>query len=171
MPPEGMGEPTTVKSNTASTETTTETRMKLKALADKLRAAEAKEVLGAASNMSKTQMLDVSVIEKMHPESHYRYVNMTDPQKVILRKNRGYEPVTDAEANEAGVAARHGNELVLMKCTRGLYDDKVEQQRELNKARLVSHKTEVRGVIEGVAKQLKDQYGIDVPLDRLMVSE
>ena len=171
MPAEGTKSPTEVQSNPVSTETTTETRTKLRALADKLRAAEAKEVLGAPSNMSRTQMLDVSIIEKMHPESHYRYVNMTDPQKVILRKNRGYEPVTDAEANEAGVAARHGSELVLMKCARSLYDTKVLQQKELNKARLVSHKTEVRGVIEGVARQLKDQYGIDVPLDRLMVSE
>lgn len=152
-------------------ETTSETRQKLKALADKLRQAEAKEVSGAPSNMSRTRMLDVSVIEKMHPESHYRYVNMTDPQKVSLRKDRGYVPVTDEEAKEAGVAARHGNELVLMKCPREEFERRVELQKRVNKERLAAHKAEVQGVAESLVKQLKDQYGLDVPLNRLMVSE
>lgn len=166
--PDATGVPPVVEEKTDSM---SDTRIKLRNLAEKLRKAEAKELSGAASSMSKTSMLDVSVIEKMHPEFHYRHVNMTDPQKVQFRKDRGYVPVSDEEGKEAGIAVRHGNELVLMKCAREVYDKKVEQQRAMNKARLVAHKAEVQGVAEGIVRQLKEQYGIDVPLNRLMVSE
>lgn len=153
------------------TTSSADTRAQLKELADKLRRQEAKEVSGAASSMSKTRMLDVSTIEKMHPEWHYRYVNMTDPEKVRLRRDRGYVPVSDEEAKEADVVARHGNELVLMKCTQEEFRKREQQVKAMNKARLQAHKAEVRGVAERIVKVLKDEHGIDVPLERLMVSE
>lgn len=147
------------------------TRDKIKKLQQALREREAKDVSGAASLTPKTQMLDAKAIEELHPEYHYRYVNITDPAKSTVRRNRGYVPVSDEEAKEANVAARHGSELVLMKIPRVAYDERVEQLEELNESRLNAHKVEVQRTAEALVRELKDKHGLDIPLERLLVSE
>lgn len=147
------------------------TREAIKALSEKLRRQEAKTVAGAPGLEPKTRMLDVRSISEMNPDHHFRYVNVTDPEKVKLRRDRGYVPVSDEEAKEAGVSARHGNELVLMKVPRAEYNRRVEMLRALNQARLRAHKAEVAGAAEAIVRELRDKHGIDIPLERLLVEE
>lgn len=153
-------------------ESTSDTKNRIKQLAEKLRKQEAQDVLGAPSRAPKTAMLsDAKVMDALDPEHHYRYVNITDPEKVKLRRDRGYVPVSDEQAAEAGIVARHGNELVLMKVPIAKFNERVSQFKALNEARLSAHKTEVQGIAMQLVKLLKDKHGIDVPLDRLLVTD
>lgn len=145
------------------------TRDAVKALSAKLRESEAKNISGAASRSPKAGTLDIRELQAAHPESHFRYVNMTDPQKVRGRRNRGYVPVTDEEAKECGVETRLGNELVLMKLPREEYERLVSEQKRINKERLKAHQSEAKAAAEAIVRELRDQHGLDVPLERFLV--
>lgn len=147
------------------------TKAQIRRLQQELREREAKNVSGAASLTPKTQMLDAKAIEEQNPEYHYRYVNIMDPAKSKVRRNRGYVPVSDEEAQAAGVDVRHGSELVLMKIPREEFERREEELEALNKARLDAHKAEVQKAAEAIVRELKDQHGLDYPLDRVLVSE
>jgi hypothetical protein len=148
-----------------------EMRKKITALADQLRRAEAKTVSGAGSQTPKQRLLSVSTIEKANPDWHYRYVNMTDPEKVKLRRDRGYVPVSDEEAKKFDIAARHGNDLVLMKIPRADHEKRLAELDAVNYARLNAHKAEVAGAAERIVRELKDKHGIDMDLNRFLVSD
>lgn len=146
------------------------TREAVKALSQKLRDTEAKNLSGAAPRSPRSGLLDIRELQAMHPEVHYRYVNMTDPQKVRGRRNRGYVPVTDEEAKEGGVDVRIGSELVLMKLPREEYERLVSEQKRINKERLKAHQSEATKAAEAIVRELKDKHGLDVPLERFLVT-
>jgi len=148
-----------------------DTRAKLKALAESLKRKEETELPGAASRQPRAQLLDASTIELQQPDFRFHYVNSTDPSKVKLRRRMGYEPVTDKEAEEAGVDARLSDGSVLMKVPRPKFDQRVAQFKQMHEARLKAHKTDVTKIAESLVRELKDKYGVNVPLERLLISE
>lgn len=152
-----------------------ESRAELKArfneLREKIKRMEATEVSGAPSRMQPGDILDVGALQDAQPDSHFRFVNPLDPKKVDNRRRAGYVPVTDAEATEAGVKARVGNDLILMKQPAAAHERAVAELKQLNKERLDAHKAEVTRAAEAVARELHDRHGIDVPVERLMVNE
>lgn len=176
MPDTAMPE---MEAHTQRPETTQEeltkrerTREQIRKLQQELRQREAKDITGAASLAPKTQMLgDARELEQIDPDHKYRYINITDPAKAKVRRHRGYVPVSEQEAEAAGVDARHGNELVLMKIPREQYEARVAAQKKVNKDRLNAHKAEVTKVAEAIVRELRDKHGLDIPVGRLLVSE
>lgn len=166
-----MKEPGESQAVPPTEEAQSRTREAIKALQEKLRRQEAKEVTGAVGMTPKTRMMDARAIEAQHPDRHFRYVNQTDPAKVQLRRDRGYEPVSEAEAAAAGVSARLGTELVLMSVPRQKFDEQVEKYKKAHEARLQAHKADVTKAAEAIVRELKDKHGLNVPMDRLLVDE
>lgn len=151
------------------TEDAARTREAVKALSEKLRKAEAQNLSGAAPRSPRSSTLDIRELQAANPDWHYRYVNMTDPQKVRSRRNRGYVPVDDAEAKAHNAEVRAGNELVLMKLPKDEYDRRERELKEINKQRLKAHQSEATKVAEAIVRELKDQHGLDVPIERFLV--
>jgi hypothetical protein len=79
--------------------------------------------------------------------------------------------VSDEEARDAGVDARHGNELVLMKLPRAEHEKRVAQFAKLGEDRLNAHKAEVRRDAEAIVRELRDKHGLDISLERFLVDE
>lgn len=152
-----------------------ESRADLKArigeLREKMKRLEATEVPGAPSRMQPGDVLNVDALKEVHPESHFRFVNPTDPQKIANRRRRGYVPVTDEEAAAVDLKAKVGNDAILMKQPAEMHEQEVKRLAQLNKERLDAHKAEVTRAAEAVARELHDKHGIDVPVERLMVNE
>lgn len=151
--------------------TSAQMRERIHELRAQLAEKERKEVPGAMPMTPRADMLDVRAYEDMHPDQHVRFVNVTDPAKVQRRKRMGYVPVTEAEAKEAGIQenVRHGNEDMLMKIPEGKWREEVERIKKLSKERLKAHRAEVEREAESVIRALHDQYGIDIPLNRLLI--
>lgn len=124
---------------------------------------------GAVPMSSKERMLDMEKLKALHPDKHFRRVNTTDPGKVATRLDSGYKKTSDADIEAAGVKGQVG-ETVIMEIPREVYEERVEQVKDLGRRRLKAHKAEVRETMEAVVRELKAQ-GIDVPLERLMVDE
>jgi YesN/AraC family two-component response regulator len=142
----------------------------LKNLADKLDKQEGQKRSGARSRLPKGRMLDASAIEKKDPEHYYRYENTDDPGKMQTQIDAGFEAVPEKECDEAGVRHQVG-ELRLIRQPMEDHEEEVRASKELNKRRLEAHKTEVYAAAESVQKELRDRYGMDIPLNRLLVDE
>lgn len=142
----------------------------LKNLTDKLNRQEGQKHSGARSRSPKARMLDASAIETKDPERYYRYENTDDPGKMQVRMDEGFETVPEKECEDAGVRSQVG-ELRLIRQPMEDHEADVRASKELNKRRLEAHKTEVREAAEAVQKELRDRFGMDVPLNRLLVDE
>lgn len=136
----------------------------------KLDAVEAKTVPGAPSRKPKEAMLDASALEKKNPDTYYRYGSVANRDKMEERVASGeYEIVGESEAREAGVRARLGDRMALIKTPKAHHDEKMADAKKEHERRLEQHKTEMRQVAEGVARELRDKHGIDVDAERILV--
>lgn len=151
-------------------QTKAELKEALKRIQEKLQSADNQRFGGAPERLPKAKMLDARAIEEKDPDHHYRYVNTDDPGKVQARLDEGYKTVEEAAASAAGVR-RDVGEGRLMKIPRGKYEERVERQKKLAEDRLKAHHSEVRQVVESVARELRDRHGIKVPIERLLVDE
>src|SRR6266436_2675278 len=138
----------------------------LKNLTDKLNRQEGQKRSGARSRTPKARMLDARAIEEKDPEHYYRYENTDDPGKMQVKMDEGFETVPEKECEEAGVRAQVG-ELRLIRQPMEDHEEDVRRSKELNRSRLEAHKTEVYAAAESVQRELKDKYGLDVPMNRL----
>lgn len=163
-----MTEP--VKNEPEQPVTKADVKSALKNLTDKLNKQEGQKRSGARSRMPKGRMLDARAIEEKDPEHYYRYENTDDPGKMQVQIDSGFETVPEKECDEAGVRAQVG-ELRLIRQPMEDHQEDVQRAKELNKRRLEAHKTEVLQAAESVQKELRDRYGMDVPLNRLLVDE
>ncbi len=150
--------------------TKSDVKAALKNLTDKLNRQEGQKRSGARSRTPKGRMLDARAIEEKDPAHYYRYENTDDPGKMQVKMDEGFESVPEKECEEAGVRAQVG-ELRLIRQPMEDHEEDVRASKELNKRRLEAHKTEVRQAAESVQKELRDKYGMDVPLNRLLVDE
>lgn len=131
---------------------------------------EATEEYGAPSRTPKADMLDARALEAKKPDKYLRYVSTRNEDKALQRKAEGFTPVDDGEAREVGVNARVGTS-VLMEQDRRVHDARIKRQEKENDRRLRQHKGEVEAAIEKVAKEMRDRYGINIPVERLFVNE
>ena len=150
--------------------TRSDVKSALKNLTDKLNRQEGQKHSGARSRTPKARMLDARALEAKDPEHYYRYENTDDPGKMQVQMDVGFETVPEKECEESGVRAQVG-ELRLIRQPMADHEEDVRASKELNKRRLEAHKTEVREAAESVAKELRDKYGMDVPISRLLVDE
>lgn len=137
------------------------------ALQADLKRREATEITGAPVRMPKQQLLDASdTQEKVGPEKHVRWLNMKDPNKVSSRQMEGYVRVPESEGGKA-----LGDEMATFAIPTVKRDARVAAEKEENKRRLMSHKTDMERLAESTAKVLRDKHGITVDPRRLFSDE
>lgn len=125
---------------------------------------EAKTVPGAPILTPKAQLLDARDVEAAHPEFRFRWVNTRYPDRVATRKSEGYEIVPDGEGGR-----RLGDEMALARIPREKYDARVARITRINEERLEAHKAEFKQVVESVAREMRDRYGLrETTLERLL---
>lgn len=139
----------------------------VKEIADKLNRVEATTIPGAPSRTPKGQMLDATDTQaKVGPTKHVRWLNLKDPGKIASRQMDGYVRVPESEGGK-----QLGDEMATFAIPIEKYDARVSAQKDENKRRLVSHKTDMERLAENTARVLKDQHGISVDPRRLFSDE
>lgn len=147
-----------------------EVKAQIKELSEKLKRLDAKKNSGAGSRLPKSRMLDASAIEAKDPDHHYLLVNAEDPGNLQTHLEDGYQAVGEQECKDAGVRQRVG-ELVLMRIPREVFEERIEQQKDVAKNRLTAHKAEFRQEVEGIVRELKDRGYSDHEINRILVDE
>ncbi len=143
----------------------------LEAQQEALARVEAKEVPGALSRTPKQAMINAKGLEDENPDKHYRYLSTANKDRMPLRTHaEGYRPVSEEEAEKAGVNARLGN-LILAEQPRKVHDQRVAAQNAENERRLKAHETSMEQVAESVARTLRDKHGMSIDAERLLVKE
>lgn len=136
---------------------------KLKQALDKI---EAQTLSGAASLTPKELMLDLSDLQKAHPDKHFRWVNIKAPGVADRRRLDGYLRLPESEGGRV-----IGDEVAVFVTSQRIHEHRLAQLKETNKARLSAHQADVERVAEYVVRELRDKYGIKVDLDRILVNE
>lgn len=125
---------------------------------------------GAVPRAPKQRMYRIDKLKEANPDKHYRYVNVADDEKAQARLDDGYKPVSEAEAEKHGVRAEIGSTR-LMELPRAVADARRREIDEITKHRLKAHERDVREAVEGVARELRDKHGLNIPVERLLVDE
>lgn len=120
---------------------------------------------GAMPRATKQKLLDASDVQARHPDKRIRWVNTINAEKMAGRQADGYVLLTEAEGQR-----RRGN-LALAMIDRAVYDERVAEVERMNRERLKAHEAEVSQVIEAVAREMRDRYGLKVDLERLIVRD
>lgn len=130
----------------------------------RLEALEAKTVPGAPILTPKAMLLDARDVEAKNPDYRYRWGSSQNSDKMAVRRAEGYEVVPESEGGRS--LAGHA---VLMRIPRAEYERRVQSIEKVNKARLEAHKVEFQRAVEGVARELRDRYGLkETTLERLL---
>lgn len=143
-----------------------EAKSNLDALSQALAHIEAQTLSGAPSLTPKEVLLDLSDLKAKHPDKHFRWVNIKAPGNADRRRLDGYIRLPESDGGR-----ELGSELAVFVTTKRIHDHKLAQLAKANEARLRAHRAEVENVAEGVARELRDRYGIKVDLDRIFVNE
>lgn len=125
---------------------------------------------GAVPRMPKQRMYNIDKLKEANPDKHYRYVNVQDDEKAQARIDDGYVAVSDAEAEKHGVRAEIGSTR-LMELPREQAEARRRELAEITNSRLKAHERDVREAVEGVARELRDKHGLNIPIERLLVDE
>jgi hypothetical protein len=123
-----------------------------------------RHVPGATVLTPKEQMLDARDVEKRHPDKAIRWVNIRDPQKAATRQLEGYVRLSEEEGGRT-----IGDELALMGAPREHIEAQREAIRRVTFERLNAHNNEMEQIAEGVAKVMRDRYGMSVDPKRILV--
>ena len=137
-----------------------------KDIADRLKRAEEKTVVGANVLTPKQALLNADSAKERHPDKHLRWVSLRDPMKVQAREAAGYKVLSTEEGGR-----RLSDGLILMGCSKEVYEARVKQIEDLNEQRLNHHRNEMAAAVEGVVRVLRDKHGINVDLNRILVQD
>ncbi len=137
----------------------------LKEMQKKLAHQEGKEHGGAPSRSPKQHLLDASEVQKAHPDDRVRWIQTGNAERAQTRIADGYTPIPESEGG------RKVGGLSLAKTSRENYERRTAAVKQKNRERLQAHKTEVERAAEAVARELRDQHGIDVDVKRMLVDE
>lgn len=118
---------------------------------------------GAIPMTPKADLLNTDELQEEQPDKHFRFVNVSDDQKVQTREAQGYNRVPSAEGGKM-----LGKNLALFSQDKVVHEERVEAVKQLNKERLESHRSEVEQAAESVARELRDRHGIQIDAERLM---
>jgi hypothetical protein len=138
----------------------------LKAQRAQLDRIEELNVPGLRVRTPRARMLDVSEVQKQHPDKHLRWVSTREEEKPESRKEEGYMRLT---AEEGGRSI--GKELVLMAIPKEKAQQRVRDQEEQNALLLDAHKVTMQREAEAGAKFLRDQAGLKVNAGDLLITE
>lgn len=125
---------------------------------------------GAISRQPKQRMYNIDKLREANPDKHYRYVNIADDEKAQARLDDGYKAVSADEAEKHGARDEIGPTR-LMELPREVADARRREIDANTRHRLKAHERDVREAVEGVARELRDKHGLDIPVERLMVDE
>jgi len=125
---------------------------------------------GAVSRAPKQRMYNIEKLQTANPDKHYRYVNVADDEKAQARLDDGYVSVSEAEAAKHGARAEIGSTR-LMEIPREVADARRREIDEATRHRLKAHERDVKEAVEGVARELRDKHGLNIPIERLLVNE
>lgn len=131
-----------------------------------LRRQEDKEVPGLKPRTPRQRILDASEVQARHPDKHIRWVNIKDPEKAEARKEDGYTRLTSEEGGR-----QIGDQAALFSIPKEQAVQKKREIREENESRLNAHKADMRRAAEAGAKDLRDNHGLSVSADRLLIDE
>jgi hypothetical protein len=131
-----------------------------------LKAVENKTIHGATVLTPKQMLLDVSDIEKAHPDKRVKWLNLRNTEKMESRKLEGY---TRLGTEEGGKAL--GNEMATFVIPKELYEARVAANKRKTQERLDSHRDELSTTVEAVLRELRDRHGIKLDERKLMINE
>lgn len=131
-----------------------------------LRRQEEKEVPGLRIRTPRQRIHDASEAQAKNPDLHIRWVNIKDPEKAEARKEVGYRRLTSEEGGR-----QIGDQAALFGIPKEQAAAMRQAHKEENEARLNAHKAEMRRAAEEGARTLRDQAGLDVSADRLLIDE
>jgi hypothetical protein len=120
---------------------------------------------GAIPNAPKQSLLDASDVQAKHPNLRLRWLNVNNAEKMAVRQASGYSRLSMEEGG------RQVGNLALFGLPKEEYDRRVKEIERRNKERLSSHRTEVEQMAESVAKSLRDNHGIRVDAERILIKE
>lgn len=118
---------------------------------------------GAIPNTPKQMLLDASDVQAKHPDKRLRWCSTANNEKMLRRKAEGYEIVPVSEGGKTV-----GN-MVLMGLSREEFERRVRRIEARNKELLDAHNHEVEQVADGVARVLRDKYGLKVNPNDIIV--
>lgn len=118
---------------------------------------------GAVPRSPKQGLLDASDVEAAHPDKRVRWLNLKNPEKVVVRQAEGY---TRLPAEEGGRSL--GDEMALFAAPREVHEERVAAQTEENRRRESAHRNEFQRTVEAVARELRDRHGVNVSAEQLM---
>lgn len=152
--------------NQAKTTSKSEAIAKIKEMREALKRAEAKTGSSGAMPQSPSAMiLDAEDVKEMHPDSRLRWVSIT---KAARRLAMGYVRIPEAELPQGFGPAQKG-QLILMKLPREVYEQRVEEIKRVTRERLTAHNREAEEVAEGLAKMARDQYGVSLRAEDILL--
>lgn len=127
---------------------------------------ERKTVPGVNLRTPRQRLLDARDVQARHPDMHIRWVNIKDPEKAEARKEDGYKRLTSEEGGR-----QIGDQAALFGIPKEQAEAKIRDMKTEHLARLDAHKAEMRRAAEDGARNLRDNHGLSVSADKLLISE
>lgn len=128
----------------------------------KLERIEAVTAPGAYVRQPKNAMLDARDVQARHPDKHIRWLSRRNADKMVSRKLEGYEVLSEKDGGRS-----LGDSMVLAAIPRAKYEARVAAEQAENARRLQRHKPEWEKMADNMARQLRDNHGIDIDPERL----
>lgn len=127
---------------------------------------ERKEVPGLAIRTPRARVLDAREVQAKHPDLHIRWVNIKDAEKAEARREEGYRRLSSEEGGR-----QTGDQSALFGIPKAKADQKIRDNKAENIARLDAHKGAMMRAAEEGAKMLRDQAGLNVSAERLLIND
>lgn len=127
---------------------------------------EEKEVPGVRVRTPRARMLDAREVQAKHPDKHIRWVSTRDDEKAEARKEDGYTRLTSEEGGKS-----IGKELALFSIPKKEAEARIQDQKDKNQVLLNAHKVAMQNEAESAARFLRDQKGMKVSAEELLISE
>lgn len=133
---------------------------------EKLDTIERTTVPGLVIRTPRARVLDARETQAKHPDKHVRWVNIKDAEKAEARKEEGYKRLTTEEGGR-----QIGDQAALFAIPKGQADQKKADIKAEGLARLDAHKAAMQRAAEEGAKALRDQAGLNVSAERLLIND
>jgi len=150
----------------AAAETQEAKKARLDLLSETLKHIEAQTLSGVAVLTPKDILLDLSDLQKAHPDRHFRWVNIKAPGNADRRRLNGYIRLPEADGGR-----QLGGEVAVFVTTQRIHQQHEAEIKKANKQRLNAHRAEVENAVEAVARELRDKYGLKIDSERILVDE
>jgi len=138
----------------------------LKAQRETLERIEEREVPGLRVRTPRARLLDARDVQSKHPDKTVRWVSIRDDEKAEARKEDGYQRLTSEEGGRTV-----GKELALFAIPKKEADRRIADLKHRNKTLLDAHKAAMQNEAESAVRYLRDQKGMRVSTEEVLISE